>query len=186
MKPQNPNISSVEPLLLRQVGEALYGSNWQTPLCAAIGVSDRSVRRWVAGQDEMPRGVWHDIHRAARETADKISFFDNAIVELFGFDISEPLEPVPNSALLPDGHGLVFAMQTSKGRPVRCYIRREVLDDRIPYGPFSNVAKYFSDHSEAFYAIAQRKFDEGDYDGGLIEISNADVEGLDLPDVRLS
>ena len=39
------------PDLLRQVGEALYGERWQTPLSRALGVGDRTVRRWVSGED---------------------------------------------------------------------------------------------------------------------------------------
>lgn len=35
-------------------GEALFGSRWQTDLSAALGVNDRTVRRWVA-HSEVPR-----------------------------------------------------------------------------------------------------------------------------------
>jgi len=46
---------------LRAVGEALYGPNWQTPLSEALGVSDRTVRRWAAGDFAIPEGIWADI-----------------------------------------------------------------------------------------------------------------------------
>jgi transcriptional regulator with XRE-family HTH domain len=36
--------------LLRQVGEALYGARWQSPLAADLGVSDRTVRMWLSGR----------------------------------------------------------------------------------------------------------------------------------------
>ncbi len=39
---------------LRMVGEALYGSRWQSDLAADLNVSDRTMRRWVAGS-ELPR-----------------------------------------------------------------------------------------------------------------------------------
>lgn len=47
--------------LLRRIGEQLYGPRWQTDLSNAIGVNDRSMRRWVSGEDRIPEGVWRDI-----------------------------------------------------------------------------------------------------------------------------
>lgn len=35
---------------LRIAGEALYGRRWQTPLSRDLGVSDRTIRNWAAGQ----------------------------------------------------------------------------------------------------------------------------------------
>lgn len=34
--------------LLKTVGEALYGRQWQAPLSRDLGVSDRTVRNWAA------------------------------------------------------------------------------------------------------------------------------------------
>jgi hypothetical protein len=47
--------------LLQRVGEFLYGAQWQAPLARDVSVSDRSMRRWVAGTDDIPNGVWRDI-----------------------------------------------------------------------------------------------------------------------------
>jgi hypothetical protein len=47
--------------LLRDIGEGLYGPRWQTDLSNAISVSDRSMRRWLAGEDPVPPGVWGDV-----------------------------------------------------------------------------------------------------------------------------
>jgi hypothetical protein len=47
--------------LLKRVGEFIYGEQWQAPLSRDLGVNERSMRRWVAGTDEVPRGVWHDL-----------------------------------------------------------------------------------------------------------------------------
>jgi hypothetical protein len=44
--------------LLKEVGEALYGSRWQSELARRIGISDRSVRRWVAGTDDVSDAAW--------------------------------------------------------------------------------------------------------------------------------
>jgi hypothetical protein len=47
--------------LLRHVGERLFGGQWQGQICAIIGVSDRSLRRWLGGVEPIPSGVWSDI-----------------------------------------------------------------------------------------------------------------------------
>jgi hypothetical protein len=79
---------------------------------------------------------------------------------------------------MPDSWGLHFTLATSRGRPVRCFIRREVLDDRVSYRQMKNVFDYFKDHAE-------RKFDCGEMgNGNLISIGNADVLGEELPDIR--
>ena len=58
--PQQKNATRAAELL-RRIGESLYGSRWQTDLSNAISVSDRSMRRWLSGQDQIPEGVWRDI-----------------------------------------------------------------------------------------------------------------------------
>ena len=51
--------------LLRDVGEALYGSHWQIDLAREIGASDRSMRHWISGQRPMPSRFWVDIRALA-------------------------------------------------------------------------------------------------------------------------
>mgnify|MGYP001258084370 CR=1 FL=1 len=55
--------------LLRRCGEALYGPRWQTDLSRDLGVSDRTMRRWVAGVDDIPGGVYADLSRLMLERA---------------------------------------------------------------------------------------------------------------------
>ncbi len=45
---------------LTKIGEAAWGPSWQTPMAAALGVSDRTVRRWASAGD-VPDGVWADL-----------------------------------------------------------------------------------------------------------------------------
>ncbi len=52
--------------LLQSAGEALYGPRWQSDLARDLGVSDRTVRRWVAG-DDPPPGVYIDLLRLVVE-----------------------------------------------------------------------------------------------------------------------
>lgn len=39
----------------------LWGRNWQGPLARALGVSDRTVRRWASGDAPIPDGVAREI-----------------------------------------------------------------------------------------------------------------------------
>ena len=48
------------PLIVR-VGRALYGDRWQSELARALDVAGRTVRRWAAGEYEVPAGVWGEI-----------------------------------------------------------------------------------------------------------------------------
>lgn len=34
---------------MSKVGETVYGSNWQSPLSRALGINDRTIRRYAAG-----------------------------------------------------------------------------------------------------------------------------------------
>ena len=54
---------------LARCGIALYGERWQSPLSRALGVSDRSVRAWVAGTRSIPAGVWGELATLLRERA---------------------------------------------------------------------------------------------------------------------
>lgn len=53
--------------LLIETGEALYGPRWQSDLARDLGVSDRTMRRWVAGGDNPKPGVYVDLHRLVVE-----------------------------------------------------------------------------------------------------------------------
>jgi hypothetical protein len=47
--------------LLRQVGTFIHGQEWQAPLARELHVNERTMRRWAAGTEEIPRGVWRDL-----------------------------------------------------------------------------------------------------------------------------
>lgn len=53
--------------LLSDAGEALYGPRWQTELARDLNVSDRTVRRWTAGSDDAPAGIYLDLLRLTEE-----------------------------------------------------------------------------------------------------------------------
>ena len=47
--------------LFNKVGSAIYGAEWQAPIARDLNVNERSLRRWIAGAEEVPRGVWLDL-----------------------------------------------------------------------------------------------------------------------------
>lgn len=53
--------------LLREVGEALYGTRWYTDLARALDVSERTVRRWSSGSHAVPDGLWADLREAVQQ-----------------------------------------------------------------------------------------------------------------------
>lgn len=52
---------------LRRCGETLFGARWQSDLAHALGIGDRRVREWLAGERRIPPGVWQDIAALLRQ-----------------------------------------------------------------------------------------------------------------------
>ena len=59
-------------VLLRAAGQALYGPRWQSQLADDLGVVYRTVRRWMAGDQSIPAGVWAELDRLLRDRRDTI------------------------------------------------------------------------------------------------------------------
>ena len=79
--------------LLKRVGTFIYGEEWQAPLARDLGVNERSMRRWVAGTDEIPRGVWRDLgdrleiwHRALGHLVSAVKH-TSGLVEVHAFKV---------------------------------------------------------------------------------------------------
>lgn len=51
----------MSPDLLREIGEALYGERWQTPLAQALGVAVRTMQRWAAGTQPIRESLRDDL-----------------------------------------------------------------------------------------------------------------------------
>lgn len=49
-----------------EIGEALFGPSWQTPLADVLGVAVRTVQRWAAGDRAPAPGIWRDIAALCR------------------------------------------------------------------------------------------------------------------------
>lgn len=54
-------------MIIADIGQALWGTQWQTDMAKALDVSDRTVRRWVAGTTPIPRGIYADLIRVMTE-----------------------------------------------------------------------------------------------------------------------
>src|SRR5436309_126764 len=103
---------TADALLLRQVGEVLYGASWQTALSGRLNVSDRSMRRWASGEDEIPPGVWREIHHLADSQRLTLEYLAPQIIPILQ---ENKLHPIPNTQPMPDSWGLHFALATSRG-----------------------------------------------------------------------
>ena len=53
--------------LIIQYGEALYGPRFQRELAVALGVNERTMRRWVAGDTSPPESLLDDLKALVRE-----------------------------------------------------------------------------------------------------------------------
>lgn len=56
-------------LLLREVGEAMYGPRWQSELARDLDVAIRTMQRWAAGDAPLPAGLYLDCLQLATERA---------------------------------------------------------------------------------------------------------------------
>lgn len=51
------------PERLREIGEALYGRQWVTPLAAELGVNRVTIQKWLAGKRLISRHMERAIER---------------------------------------------------------------------------------------------------------------------------
>lgn len=51
------------PALFVEAARALYGSAWRVPLAEDLGVNERTIRRWAAGEFPIPAGVEAELVR---------------------------------------------------------------------------------------------------------------------------
>jgi hypothetical protein len=65
-------------------GRALYGERWQTPLAHDLGVADRTVRRWLAGETPIPGGVDSELRKILESRWNTIGGFMSYGVNLSG------------------------------------------------------------------------------------------------------
>lgn len=66
--------------LLRQVGETLYGDRWRVGLSDALEVTDRTIRRWIVGGQDIPDGVWRELMALTFRHRIRIASVNDAVV----------------------------------------------------------------------------------------------------------
>jgi hypothetical protein len=71
----------MSPKLLQQVGEALYGPRWQSDLARDLEIDDRSIRRYLAGEREIPDDMPDQLRQVL---ADRRAALDRAAKLLLG------------------------------------------------------------------------------------------------------
>ena len=52
---------------LKMIGMAMFGEQWQSAIAKKLGVNDRTVRRWVAGEIQINQNIFADLQRAIIE-----------------------------------------------------------------------------------------------------------------------
>ena len=60
------NQPQMTPTLLREAGESLYGARWQSELSRDLDVSDRTLRRWLAGVNDVPETLRAELRALAQ------------------------------------------------------------------------------------------------------------------------
>ena len=71
-EPPEPQAVVFGPALFCEVGEALYGTLWKTPLAFALDVDFRTLQRWANGDREIPDGVWDDLAELCGRRAQRL------------------------------------------------------------------------------------------------------------------
>lgn len=61
------------PNLITQYGRALYGARWQSLMADALGVNERTVRRWASGEYDPPPGVYDDLRILAAKKSRELT-----------------------------------------------------------------------------------------------------------------
>lgn len=61
------------------VGEAVYGKNWQSPISRSLDISDRTIRRFVSGNTNIPVNLSTRLISAMEQEMNKIQSAINII-----------------------------------------------------------------------------------------------------------
>ena len=52
---------------LEMIGLSMFGEQWQSAIAKKLGVNDRTVRRWAAGEIQINQNIFADLQRAIIE-----------------------------------------------------------------------------------------------------------------------
>jgi hypothetical protein len=138
------------------IAQLLYGSHWQAGVSGDLGVGERTIRRWSAGTDHIPPGVWNDLKNRLfnrRVEADRMYQRISGLLS----QKETTLQPTPNTVPHAEMEGVYFSMTRPDGKIIIVLARREIFDD-LGYGK-ADALKCFREQSQSFYRAASVKFD---------------------------
>lgn len=61
------------PAEFERIGRALYGEHWQSPIARDLGVTYRSLRRWMTGERRLPSRLADDLRVLLNARAGQIT-----------------------------------------------------------------------------------------------------------------
>lgn len=61
------------PTQLTKLGERIYGPGWQSALARDLGKNDRTVRRWLAGDFNIPDTIVEELDDAIAKRIEHLS-----------------------------------------------------------------------------------------------------------------
>lgn len=67
--------------LIKSVGPALFGRNWQSELADWLAVNRRTIHRWMSGEDEPRPAVWTELLEIMQERQAQLAELIEAIAE---------------------------------------------------------------------------------------------------------
>jgi hypothetical protein len=67
--------------LIKSIGPALFGRNWQSELADQLAVNRRTIRRWMDGEDEPRRAMWTALLKITQERHAQLAELTEAIAE---------------------------------------------------------------------------------------------------------
>jgi hypothetical protein len=77
------------PATFRLVGQTLYGPSWRAVLADALGVSERTIRRWSNGEFPIPEHVAGELAALCEGRAGEIETARRDILSVAGKDRGE-------------------------------------------------------------------------------------------------
>jgi hypothetical protein len=157
------------------IARLLHGSGWQAGLAGDLGVADRTIRRWAAGSEPIPPGVWNDLTNRLYDRWVDIGRMRERLAGLLGHGDLK-LEPIPNALPQDELEGIYFFMRRPDGNNIRCWAKRSIFDDLGFEGKRREALRWFMECSDSFHRAADTKFQLREYDERAgIFLESADV-----------
>jgi hypothetical protein len=149
--------------LFTAIAQLVYGTHWQAGISGDLCVSERTIRRWSAGTDRIPPGVWNELRERLFNRRVEV---DRMYDRLSGLLSDEPcsLQPTPNTLPHAELEGVYFSMTRPDGKVIHVLARREIFDD-LGFGR-AEALRCYRELSQSFYRAASVKFDLREFDDG--------------------